>query len=182
MVNEPCGIPFDCRNVICIPTERSSPFRTSALHALAVGEGRLLPVRWPLDEAADEDRPEASVHGLAYGSACCGHCCDSALARARNATPRCTGPDCHSCCAGKGSCCYSWEALRGWHNRLPAEEKQRFVPAPSRALFVEWMTATGKLKAGQRLHPKYEMKMRNDGALFHTRSLEHASRFDACDV
>ena len=44
MVDEPCGIPLDCRNVVCVPRERRQAFERSAHVAAGTKEGWLVEV------------------------------------------------------------------------------------------------------------------------------------------
>ena len=64
LVEESCGLPLDCRNVLCVPRERLSAFEAVAAVAAAAAEGWLVRV----------DASSVGRHGFpccAKGGACC---------------------------------------------------------------------------------------------------------------
>ena len=65
LVEEQCGLPVDCRNLLCVPRERLPSFKRSPTLDLASSTGRLVAVT------------EASISSHAYAAACApgGECC-----------------------------------------------------------------------------------------------------------
>jgi FkbM family methyltransferase len=77
LVEEVCGLPLDCRNILAVPRERASSIRSSPPLLLAEGRHHLFPV------SADN----VTLYGYPccrFGSPCCSHwptrkgCCDLA--------------------------------------------------------------------------------------------------------
>jgi len=144
VVQESCGLPLDCRNVLAVPQRRVAAFTASVLHRLgAATAGKLLmPVDFPLDRA--------SVGRLAYP------CCDRP----------------HGNCSFNNGGCYDWLRLRRWFNALPAAEQSAWVPPPSRALWGEWTGSLGGMHIPQSRARSTGAAMRNDKVAIGGRELE----------